>query len=64
MMDEKGHRTPQSVQLMQVIEVIDIRGEGIKGDPVRIVHQYWSKKGVLLAEFDKHTDDLGDKGQW
>ncbi len=63
-MDEKGHRTPESVKLIQAIEVIDIRGEGTNDDPIRVVFQYWSKKGVLLAEYDKHTDDLGDKGRF
>lgn len=63
MMDEQGYRTPGSVKLRQVIEVIDIRGNGTKDDPVRVIHQYWSKRGVLLAEYDMETDDLGEHGQ-
>lgn len=45
-------RTPDSVKVIQVIEVIALRGAGIKGDMVRFVTQYWSFSGELLAETD------------
>lgn len=43
-------KTPQLVELVEVIHVEDARGSGTEKDPVRIIHQYWSKKGELLAE--------------
>lgn len=45
-------KTPQLVELVEVIHVKAARGSGTEKDPVRIVHQYWSKDGVLLAEND------------
>lgn len=45
-------KTPQLVELVEVIHVEAARGSGTEKDPVRIVHQYWSKDGVLLAEND------------
>ena len=60
MKDEKSYRTPSSERMVQVIEIHAVRGKGTEGDPVRIFYQYWSKKGVLLAENDPETDDLGE----
>lgn len=41
---------------VEVIEVVRTRllrrGEGVKGDPVRVITQYWSREGALLAEHD------------
>ncbi|MFQ6578627.1 MULTISPECIES: hypothetical protein [Enterococcus] len=45
-------KTPQLVELVEVIHVETTRGKGTEDDPVRIVHQYWSKEGKLLAEQD------------
>lgn len=45
-------KTPQLVELVEVIHVEAARGEGTEDDPARIVHQYWSKNGELLAEKD------------
>jgi hypothetical protein len=39
-------------KLIEVIETVSLRGEGVEGDPVRHIKQYWSKDGVLLAEQD------------
>lgn len=47
-------RTPDLVELIEVIHVEAPRGEGTKESPVRIVHQYWDKKGNLLAEKDEY----------
>ena len=60
MKDEKSYRTPSSARMVQVIEIQAARGKGTEGDPVRLVYQYWSKEGVLLAENDPETDDLGE----
>lgn len=46
----------KEVELIQVIRTkITRRGAGIPADPVRIVEQYWSLTGDLLAEVDMHT---------
>lgn len=45
-------KTPQLVELVEVIHVIATRGKGTEKDPVRPVDQYWSKDGELLAEKD------------
>jgi hypothetical protein len=42
--------------MMEVIEVRAIRGNGIDV-PVRIVVQYWSKEGKLLAEKDEYMEE-------
>ena len=41
-----------SAQLIQVIEVVMPRGKGVVGDPYRLVTQYYSTDGDLLAERD------------
>ena len=48
---------------MKSVEVIEVvattlmrRGAGVKDDPVRIITQYWSKGGRLLAEVDPMLD--------
>lgn len=43
-------KTPQLVEQVEVIHVEATRGNGTKENPVRVVHQYWSKEGQLLAE--------------
>jgi hypothetical protein len=48
--------TPRQVKMMEVIEVRAIRGNGIDV-PVRIVVQYWSKEGKLLAEKDEYMEE-------
>jgi hypothetical protein len=42
-----------SAKVIQVIEVFTTRGEGVSGDPVRVVRQYYSLEGELLAERDE-----------
>ena len=44
--------TPSSVKTIQVIEVLACRGAGTKEDMFRLVLQYWSLEGKLLAEDD------------
>ena len=46
--------TPRVVELVEVIHIEAARGQGTEEDPVRIVHQYWSKEGYLLAEKDEY----------
>lgn len=42
----------RSVQLVEVIEVKTSAGKGTENDPIRIITEYWSKDGVLLAVND------------
>lgn len=44
--------TPNTVRQVTVIEVTATRGEGVESDPVRVITQYWSPEGALLAEKD------------
>lgn len=42
-----------TTRVIQVIETdLEHRGKGIKGDPCRVVRQYYSLEGELLAEVD------------
>ena len=45
-------RGTDSAQVIQVIETELLRGEGTNEDMCRIVKQYWSFDGELLAEND------------
>lgn len=47
-------KTPQLVELIEVIHVRSVRGAGTKENPARVVEQYWNKNGELLAEKDKY----------
>lgn len=47
--------TPRSVEVIEVVKVTAIRGDGINS-PVRLVTQYWSEGGSLLAEDDPCRD--------
>lgn len=41
-----------AVRIRQVIEVQAVRGKGTNADPCRVILQYWSLDGELLAEND------------
>lgn len=59
MAEMKKHTIPRgcdSAALKLVIETKTLRGEGTRGDPARIVKQYWDFDGNLLAEMDP-TDE-------
>ena len=45
-------RGTDSAKVIQVIETTALRGSGTNEDPSRIVIQYWSLEGKLLAEND------------
>lgn len=46
----------QSARLVEVIEVKTAKGEGTDKDPMRIITEYWSKDGKLLAVNDSYLD--------
>lgn len=41
-----------SAQVIEVIEVKTTAGKGTETDPYRIITEYWSKDGQLLAVSD------------
>ena len=45
-------KTPESAEVILVIETKCTRGAGTSANPVRLVTQYWSLDGKLLAEKD------------
>lgn len=45
-------RGTDSAKIIKVIETKSLRGKGTTDDPCRIVRQYWSFNGKLLAEDD------------
>ena len=49
---------PRTVKLVKVVQVCFKRGSGTDADPVRLVNQYWSIKGQLLAENDPGNEEL------
>jgi hypothetical protein len=51
-----------NARVIQVVEVVSIIGEGVKGDPIREVIEYFDFDGVILARHN-YGDDLGD-GNW
>lgn len=46
-------RTPVLAEVIEVIHTQATRGAGTEENPARMVDQYWSKDGQLLAERDK-----------
>ena len=47
-------RGTDNAKVIAVIVTESLRGEGSETDPVRVVKQYWSMTGELLAENDSH----------
>ncbi|MCD5183876.1 hypothetical protein IV471_01020 [Enterococcus gallinarum] len=42
----------RQVKMMEVIHVVSFEGEGTEGNPARLINEYYSKEGVLLATKD------------
>lgn len=55
-------RGTDSAKIIKVVETKALRGEGTEEDPCRIVTQYWSFTGKLLAEKDDCKKDQEQKG--
>jgi hypothetical protein len=45
-----------TVQVIEVIQVVAVRGEGIPGDPCRHATEYFDKCGNFLAEYDPYIE--------
>ncbi|MBZ0324288.1 hypothetical protein [Enterococcus casseliflavus] len=43
----------REVKMMEVIHVVSFEGEGTKENPARLIDEYYSKEGVLLASKDE-----------
>lgn len=48
----ENHRGTKSVCIIRVIEVQTVIGKGTERDPKRIITEYWSPQGELLAVRD------------
>ena len=58
---KKVEAKSRSARLVEVVEVKTPKGEGTDKDPMRIITEYWSKDGQLLAVNDSYLD-LGELG--
>ena len=47
----------RSARVIEVIEITVAEGEGIEGDPVRLVRYYFSLDGELLARRDRWEEE-------
>lgn len=56
-MKMEGTRGTDSAEVIKVIRTTALRGTGTKDDMSRIVTQYWSLEGELLAEYDPCTKE-------
>ena len=48
----------EEVKIVEVIKVELVRGNGVKGSPVRKVIQYWDLKGNLINDDDVYLKDI------
>lgn len=55
---------PNSIKVINVIEVKAKRGLGIEKDPVREITQYWDMDGNFLAERDSDSQFMTDQVMW
>lgn len=55
---------PNSVKIIQVIEVKTKKGLGIEGDKIREVIQYWDMDGNFLAEKETDPTILCEQVKW
>lgn len=55
-----GMNRVRDVQVIEVIRVVYIEGEGVPGDPVREIVAYYSPEGLRLAEYDEWAEKKAD----
>lgn len=53
----------REVKMMEVIHVVSFEGEGIKENPARLINEYYSKDGALLATKDEWLEREIEKAQ-
>ncbi len=47
-----------TVELIEVIKTESVCGKGTEEDPVRVVIEYWSLEGELLARVDTYEEAI------
>lgn len=58
-MTQNNQLSPTKIRdcsMVSVIQITEVRGAGTQQDPYRLVHSYWSKEGVLLADQEMPVD--------
>lgn len=53
----------REVKMMEVIHVVSFEGEGTKENPARLINEYYSKEGTLLATKDDWLEREIEKAQ-
>lgn len=53
----------RGVKMMEVIHVVSFEGEGTKENPARLIDEYYSKEGALLATKDEWLEQEIEKAQ-
>ena len=53
----------REVKMMEVIHVVSFEGEGTKENPARLIDEYYSKEGALLATKDEWLEREIEKVQ-
>lgn len=53
----------REVKMMEVIHVVSYEGEGTKENPARLIDEYYSKEGALLATKDEWLEREIEKAQ-
>ena len=53
----------REVKMMEVIHVVSFEGEGTKENPARLINEYYSKEGALLATKDEWLEREIEKAQ-
>ena len=56
-MNQSKRKGSRNAQIMEVIVVSTAVGKGTTDDPIRIITEYWSKRGKLLAVNDPYVTD-------
>lgn len=48
------HQPPQKVEMVELIKVEFLKGDGTANDPVRYINRYYNLDGQLLFEIDDY----------
>lgn len=53
----------REVKMMEVIHVVSFEGDGTEENPARLINEYYSKEGALLATKDEWLEQEIEKAQ-
>lgn len=53
----------REVKMMEVIHIVSFEGEGTQENPARLIDEYYSKEGTLLATKDEWLEREIEKVQ-